>query len=104
MKKIINGRMYNTETAREIAKAGTRGELSFSDFRWYEETLFKKRTGEYFLHGEGGPMTSYCKHLSDGGRGWGESIQPLTVNQASRWAEENLSSEDYESIFGTGSE
>lgn len=56
MKKIINGKKYDTETAREVAcKAwGYYGDLNF-----VFETLYKKKTGEFFLYGEGGANTSY---------------------------------------------
>lgn len=46
MKKIINGKMYNTETAEKL----TSWEHSYrSQVDWYEEMLYKKKTGEYFL-------------------------------------------------------
>lgn len=48
MKKIINGKMYNTETAEKL----TSWEHSYrSQVDWYEEMLYKKKTGEYFLYG-----------------------------------------------------
>ena len=46
MKKIISGKLYDTETAKEIA-VWNNGR-SYSDFSHCVETLYKKRTGEYF--------------------------------------------------------
>lgn len=47
MKKIINGKLYNTETARLIAKSETT--TDHSDFGYYCKEVYKKRTGEYFF-------------------------------------------------------
>ena len=55
MKKIINGKLYDTETAKLIGRS-YHGEGP-RDFRHYSEELYRKRTGEYFLYGEGGPMS-----------------------------------------------
>ena len=66
MKKRIGSKEYNTSTARLIAKKWTWGLYPGSDFRWMRETLFQKRTGEYFIFGAGGPMTEYAHECSDG--------------------------------------
>ena len=101
MKKIINGKLYNTETAKEMAYIiNSNGTYSRNDFRWFEETLDKKKTGEFFLYGNGGPMIRYASHIENNGRGWGEAIIPLTVEEAKSYAEENYNVETYEEIFG----
>lgn len=46
MRKIINGKMYNTRSAKEIYYWNNGS--SHSDFDFCEETLFRKRTGEFF--------------------------------------------------------
>ena len=51
MKKIINGRLYNTESAKKVGYYNN-GRI-YNDFSFFEETLYRKRTGEFFLHGEG---------------------------------------------------
>ena len=98
MKKIINGKVYDTEKAKQVASYSNAG--SWRDFQHYEETLYLKKTGEYFLFGEGGPMTRYAR--SDGQNSWtgGERIEPLTYAAAKEWAEEHLTASEYESIFG----
>lgn len=102
MKKIINGKMYDTETAKEVASC-YHGEGP-RDFRHYSETLYKKRTGEYFLAGEGGPMTHYA--VSTGQNSWsgGEKIIPLTYSEATEWAEREMDADDYQAEFGPVSE
>ena len=98
MKKIINGKVYDTTTAKKLGKFSSYG--SWNDFNHYEEELYRKKTGEYFLYGEGGPMTRYA--VSSGGNSWtgGEKIIPLTFSDAKAWAEEALDANEYEAIFG----
>ena len=102
MKKIINGKLYDTDTAKGIA-SNYHGDGP-RDFRYYAESLYRKRTGEYFLHGEGGPMTQYA--ISCGQNQWrgGEKIIPLSYDAAKQWAEENMDADDYQEEFGTVSE
>lgn len=99
MKKYINGKSYDTETAQEIGSYASAG--SWNDFSHYEETLYRKRTGEFFLFGEGGPMTSY--RVSEGQNSWsgGTAIRPLTVKEASDWAQEHLDPDTYDGTFGS---
>lgn len=102
MKKIINGKKYDTETAREIGCDGNN--LSRRDFKWWTEVLYQKRTGEFFLYGEGGPASRYA--VSADGHGWdsGKQIIPLSEDKARNWAEEHLDADEYEKIFGEVSE
>lgn len=99
MKKIINGRMYDTNTARKVYCVGHGGQ-SFRDFGFYEETLFCKRTGEYFIYGEGGPASKYAEQVDYNTSVGGERIIPLTLAEAKEWAERELDGEDYEDEFG----
>ena len=47
MKKIINGRLYNTDTAKLIG-SWSNG-LSSSDFHYCTEDIYQKQNGEYFF-------------------------------------------------------
>lgn len=98
MKKIINGKLYDTDTARRLGDYDNGG--SWSDFGHFEEALYVKKTGEYFLHGEGGPMTRYA--VATGTNSWsgGERIMPLTYDEAAAWAEEHLDADAFMEIFG----
>lgn len=86
MKKIINGKTYNTETAREIAALYSSG-LSKSDFRFWSEALYLTKKGVYFLHGEGGAMTQWATKNGDGSTSWGRDIVALSEAEALSWAE-----------------
>ena len=97
MKKIINGKVYDTTSAKEVG----RYENGLpTDFDYIEEVLYRKRTGEFFLHGSGGARTKYA--TSVGGNSWagGEKILPISYEEARQWAEEHLAAEAYEAAFG----
>ena len=96
MKRIINNKKYDTETAEQIG-IWTNDRCDFSSVT---EILYRKRTGEYFLHGFGGAASRYA--LSCGQNTWsgGEKIIPLSYVAARKWAEENLPAVQYEREFG----
>ena len=98
MKKVLNGKMYDTDTATLMSVWRNMGDTR--NFSYCEETLYRKRTGEYFLYGYGGPMTKYA--VSTGSNSWsgGEMIIPLTLSAAQEWAEEHLDGDEYQKIFG----
>lgn len=98
MKKVINGKMYSTETATCVASWDNgRG---CGDFNYIEESLYKKTTGEFFLHGEGGANTRYSR--SCGSNSWcgGERIEPMSEKEAREWTEDHCSGDVYVEIFG----
>lgn len=97
MRKIINGKKYDTETAKELGDYWNG--LGGSDFRNFFETLYQKKTGEYFLYREGGPASKYAEHCS-GGWTAGKNIIPMTESEAMEWAEKHLDCDEYEAIFG----
>lgn len=95
MKKIINGKKYDTDTAECVGYWSN----GYSGFQRAEERLFRKKTGEFFLHGEGGAMTIYSESYGNEISG-GNEIIPLSEEEAREWAERNLDVEEYEAIFG----
>lgn len=96
MKKVISGKLYDTETAKKLASYCN----NRSDFSRCTETLYRKRTGEYFLHGVGGPSSAYAHAVDYNSWSGGEKIIPFTEEKAREWAEDRLDGDDYEAIFG----
>lgn len=98
MKKIINSRLYDTDTAKEIGWYDNG--YGAGDFHHLQETLYRKKTGEFFLYGSGGAMTRYS--VECGNRCWSGSqdITPLTVEEAMEWTEEHLDADTYIEVFG----
>lgn len=97
MKKVINGKIYDTATAQEV---GSWDNGIYGDLSSLEETLYRKRTGEYFLHGMGGARTKYATSSGDNSWSGGEKIIPLTWESACKWAEEKLDADTYQAAFG----
>lgn len=97
MKAIINRRKYDTETAECV---GVNSHGYYNDFAWYEERLYRKKTGEYFLYGTGGPMSKYAKAIAQNTVSGGSVIVPMTIDEAKNWVEENMSGDEYENVFG----
>ena len=102
MRKIINGRTYNTQTAERVGE-WSNGHYT-SEFYYCGENLHRKRTGEYFLHGRGGPMSPYARSIGQNSWTGSEEIVPLTEAEAREWAEQHLDAEEYEEIFGEAEE
>lgn len=102
MKKIIDGKVFNTETATCVGE-WSNGDYC-NDFKWASEKLYKKKNGEFFLFGEGGPMSTYAESVGNNSWTGGLAINPLTVKEAYDWAMENLAASKFEEIFGTVSE
>lgn len=92
MKKVINGKIYDTDTAKHIGYYSADG--SQSDFVWYEEDLYRKRTGEFFLCGHGGAASPYGRSSGDSSVG-GSAIIPLSWEAAREWAENRLTADEY---------
>lgn len=97
MKKIINGRKYDTETAECVGYMEST--YNRNDFHYYDEGLYRKRNGEFFLHGEGGGLSPYAQSVGRGFTG-GENIIPISEERAKEWGEKYMSVSRYESIFG----
>lgn len=98
MKKIIEGKVYDTEKAKKVASWYS--DYSRNDFHYYEEELYKKKTGEFFLYGEGNAASPYSRSCGQNEWCGGEKIVPLTFKEAQEWAEKHLDGDDYCDIFG----
>lgn len=96
MRKIINGKRYDTETAQVVAK-WCNG-LSTTDFHRVDETLYRTKRGNWFIHGEGGAASRYSEPCGDM-NGPGENIVPLTPEEALKWMENHGLVDEAERFF-----
>ena len=97
MKFILKNKLYDTDTAKEIAYVDN-GYLN-DDFRYFSHTLYLKKNGEYFLFTYGGAMTMYAEIKGDR-KTCGYRVTPFTEEQARRWAFQELDAEQYIKLFG----
>lgn len=86
MKKVIDGRIFDTEKATRVAFHDNG--RSDSDFRTESEGLYRTGRGAWFLAGEGGALTKYRQQFGDMW-GYGEAIIPLTDEEALKWLEDH---------------
>lgn len=97
MKRIIEGRLYNTETAVCIGN-NDNGYLP-SDFNYYKESLYQKKNKEFFLVRDGGAM-SCCGRFVGGSYCGGTDIIPYSVEEAKEWCAQYIDVDEYFEIFG----
>lgn len=99
MKRVINGKRFDTDKAIEVGRSGSSG-LSRNDFHYWEAVLYRTpRAGSYFLAGQGHALTVFAHQSDDGSRSWGERIIPLSAADALQWAEQNLPADEVEGAF-----
>lgn len=98
MRQVINGKIYDTEKATMLAE----DEFSHpEDFNYWYEALYRTAKGNYFLYGEGGPMTKYSRYLGNNTTGGGSRITPLTPDEAFTWCQEHrIDAAVIEKLFG----
>ena len=83
MKQVINGKIYNTETAEKLHEYNNG---MGNDFRAYDEALYLTKKGAFFIAGSGGPMTKYaksCGNMTTGSSG----IRVISKFDALKWLE-----------------
>lgn len=98
MKKIIDGKKYDTETAKCVCVM-TNGYYS-NDFNYEREELYLKKTGEYFIYGEGGARSKYNQQCGGNSYCGGSAITPVSKERAMEFVENYGSAEEYEELFG----
>ena len=96
MKRIINGKTYNTDTANYIDDYSNG--LGNRDFNNINEELYITDNGVFFLSGSGGPMTKYSHPVGNMTSG-GSDIFPLSKIEALSWMECHGKIEDIEEYF-----
>ena len=83
MKKVTNGRNYDTDNAMAIAFYECSS--NHSSRYYYSERLYMTDNGEFFLHGTGGFLSPYAAKSEDGSKKTGEEIIPMPTEKAKHW-------------------
>ena len=98
MKKIIDGKRYNTETATEVAEWSNG--YGYSDFKHCGETLYRTPKGGWFTVGYGGPLSRYSRATGQNSySGSRDVFTVLTAEQARTWLERHGETEALETYF-----
>jgi len=84
MQKIVNGIKYDTAKAQLIGEASNN--LPHSDFRFFEESLYRTKNGRFFIAGSGGAMSKYSETVGDA-TGGGSDIFVIDEDEAREWCE-----------------
>lgn len=94
MKKIIDGKLFDTSKAECIADENK----SLHDFYRTSEALYRTASGAWFIYGESSAGGKYSKWNGDS-CGWGEGIVPLEPDEVLAWAEQaDIDSEEQSHI------
>lgn len=105
MKRVINGKVYDTDKAKLIATAdnmskmhgnGYIGEASKPEL----QSFYRKKTGEFFLYAPNGSFAAQYIFQHDYDRLASGGIFPFTYDQAKAWAERELPADKWEEVFG----
>ena len=84
MRKVIEGKIYNTETAKQV---GSDFYFKYGEFQYWCEGLYHTKRGNWFLYGEGGEKFSYARTVEQNASNGGNDITPVTKKEALAWLE-----------------
>ena len=97
MRKVIGGKVYDTDTAKQIAAASY---SHYGDSQYWCEGLYRTKKGNWFLCGEGSAMSKFARAVGQNEVGGGSAIIPLTRGKALSWLEAHApASEAFEEYF-----
>ena len=97
MRKVIDGKVYDTDTAEQVAAASY---SNYGDLGYWAEGLYRTQKGDWFLVGEGSAMSKYARSVGQNETGGGSAIIPLTRGKALAWLGAHApASEAFEEYF-----
>lgn len=79
MRKIVNGKIYDTTTAKYMCSVSCN--LYGSDFAWHDTSLYRSPKGQWFLAGEGNAYSMWGREGA-GGCLPGDGVRLLSDDQA----------------------
>lgn len=96
MKKVIDGKLYNTETARLIK---TIGADTITDINQWGAKLYQTKKGEYFLHRYSGANSCEAIKTTSGSYIDGENIYPANLENIAQWVDSHYDEWVFERLF-----
>ena len=98
MKRIIDGKRYDTETAERVTWVGSRSGISRSDFTYWDAAIYRTPRGRWFLAGDGGPASIFAESVGNGTIG-GSGIIPISDGESLRYLEDVGATDALERFF-----
>jgi hypothetical protein len=92
MKKIIDGKRYDTETA-ECVYRWDNGHYP-SDFRYRYKFLYRTKNGAWFIHHEGGALTDMAQPCGSNSTCGSEALEAISAEDAYEFLEANSGETD----------
>jgi hypothetical protein len=86
MQKLVEGKLYDTEKAQEVA---TWSNGCPTDFGHSKETLYQTPNGNFFLRGRGGPRSKYAQPAPGGGHTGGKDLIVVPEEEAFQLLQQN---------------
>jgi hypothetical protein len=99
MRKIIGGKLYDTETATKVCAVSPPG-LSQGDFRFEDTWLFRSPRGAFFISGQGGPYSRWARPDGENGVRSGEGLQLMSEAEARGLCEQDGTPQQFVAAFG----
>ena len=98
MRRIIDGKRYDTDTATMVADISPAG-FYRNDFRYEETKLYRTVRGAWFIAGEGGPLSRWSRSLGQNGMTDGEGLRPVDADEARAYLEREGDTHSIEQYF-----
>lgn len=99
MKRIIDRKTYDTETAELLAESENQSAYP-GGFEYWEEGLYRTAEGAFFIAGSGGAMTHYSKSAGDNSYTGSSNLRVVGKDEAIDWLEANGHTDALEKHFG----
>lgn len=103
MRKIVDGKVYNTDTAMTVCDISPSG-FHNGDFRYEDTYLYKSHKGTFFVAGVGGPMSRWAQAEGQNGRRGGSGLDVIDIDEARSLCERHGSAAEFEAAFGAPEE
>ena len=97
MKRIIDGKRYDTEKAVHI-HGWDNGNFT-NDFRYRSKDLYRTKSGRWFIHHTGGALTDMAKSAGNNSTTGSEDIEPVSAEDAFRFLVSHDGEDEAEELF-----
>lgn len=80
MKRVIDGKNYDTETAEVVCELEC--SVEYGTFGWHDTALYRTKRGRFFLAGRGGARSMWRRQVDSSTWGPGKGIRAIDADEA----------------------